>query len=83
MSSVPCCRSLQNGLISRLEQSDEYFTSEHRMEIDNTLNKIQPYSERIQALNRDILDLTKRVRSALLRVQALCKEQIVETVLRN
>ncbi|KAK6105653.1 hypothetical protein QQG55_21100 [Brugia pahangi] len=63
--------NFQNGLIARLQEVDGYYSSQLISKINNTMDKMHEYSRRLQMLYRNILELTKRVRLMVSRVQAL------------
>uniref|UniRef100_A0A0R3S2G0 Biogenesis of lysosome-related organelles complex 1 subunit 2 n=1 Tax=Elaeophora elaphi TaxID=1147741 RepID=A0A0R3S2G0_9BILA len=63
--------NFQDRLIACLEEVDAYYSAQLTTTVNKTLDKMHDYSRRLQALNRNILELTKRVRLMILRVQAL------------
>ncbi|VDM12775.1 unnamed protein product [Wuchereria bancrofti] len=67
------CENFQNGLIARLQEVDGYYSSQLTSRINETviMDKMHEYTRRLQMLYRNILELTKRVRLMVSRVQAL------------
>ncbi|KAM3721831.1 Uncharacterized protein ACO02O_09576 [Dirofilaria immitis] len=67
--------NFQNGLIARLEEVDAHYSAQFTTRINHTVDKMHEYSRRLQALNRNILEITKRVQLILSRTQILDKER--------
>ncbi|KAL3997604.1 hypothetical protein ACH3XW_11575 [Acanthocheilonema viteae] len=65
--------NFQNGLIACLEEVDTCYSTQLTTTVNKMLDKMHEYSRRLHALNRDILELTKRVRLMVSRVQILGK----------
>ncbi|MCP9264135.1 hypothetical protein DINM_022139 [Dirofilaria immitis] len=72
---VLLAENFQNGLIARLEEVDAHYSAQFTTRINHTVDKMHEYSRRLQALNRNILEITKRVQLILSRTQILDKER--------
>ncbi|VDM91481.1 unnamed protein product [Litomosoides sigmodontis] len=75
--------NFQNGLIACLKEVDTYYSTQLTATANEMLNKMHEYSGRLQVLNRDILELTKRIRLMMSRVQRLDKRKVDLLVVRK